>query len=86
MNKFFIDKSCEENLMHGLPYFAAGIIEKDWRINEKPALSGKDFAVVFINPWGTVSRQWRAFDDIRILEVDEEDFEALEYAIEGHEN
>ena len=86
MNKFFIDKDCEPNLENGLPYFAAGIIEKDWRIDEKWSPSGKDFAVVFINPWGIVSREWRAFDDIRIIEVDNYDFEMLKESIRSHEN
>jgi len=86
MNQFFIDKDCESNLEDGLPYFAAGIIEFDFRINKTSSPSGKDFAVVFINPWGVVSREWRAFDDIRIIEVDEYDFEKLKQDIEDNEN
>jgi len=86
MNKFFIDKDCESNLEDGLPYFAAGIIDLDLRIDSKSSPSGKDFVVVFINPWGTVSREWRAFDDIRIIKVDEYDFEKLKEAIEGTED
>ena len=86
MNKFFIDKNCEENLKDGLPYFAAGIIEEDYRIDERQSFSGKDFAVVFIDPWGVVSREWRAFDDIRIIEVNNYDFEMLKESIRSYEN
>jgi len=96
MKKFFIDKDCEPNLEHGLPFFAAGIIEQDFRSNNEfliqsfvqsdislaPTKSGKDFAVVFIDPWGIVNRAWRAFDDIRIIDVDSCDFEILKDAIE----
>jgi len=86
MNQFFIDKDCESNLEDGLPYFATGLIEQDWRINKTSSPSGKDFAVAFIDPWGIVNRAWRAFDDIRIIEVDEYDFEKLKQYIESHEN
>ena len=86
MNKFFIDKNCEENLKDGLPYFAAGIIEQDCRAGIKQLPSGKDFAVVFIDPWGVVSREWRAFDDIRIIEVNNYDFEMLKESIRSYEN
>jgi len=81
MNKFFIDKDCELNLENGLPFFAAGIIEQDFRAGIKQLPSGKDFAVVFIDPWGIINRAWRAFDDIRIINVDSCDFEILKDAI-----
>lgn len=83
MFRFFLDKESGRNLKDGLPYFAAGIIDGDFRKDGKPSVSGKDFAVLFVDPWGGVQCEWRAEDEIQIFEVDEDDFENLKDAIKA---
>lgn len=81
MNRFFIDKDCETNLTNGLPYYASGIIESDYTEDGKGRPSGKDFTVIFIDPWGNIQREWRSVDSIRIIEADEYDFNLLKDSI-----
>jgi len=88
-NEFFIDLECNCNLHDELPYFAAGIIEDDYRENKKESISGKDYCVVFIDPWGDVCREWRGIDEIKIIEVSHSAFEMLKTNInmlEGAKN
>lgn len=89
--RFFIDKECESNLEHGLPYYAVGIIVKD---NTKegiclknggfgaycPPTNGKDFLVSFITPWGEVETEYRSIDQIRIIETTWDKYERMQCA------
>lgn len=83
---FFVDLGCEENLKDDLVYYAAGIILSDDRVNGEPSVSGKDFCVQYICPRGTTPREWRAVDEIRLIETSEFNYEVLKYQIEKLEN
>jgi hypothetical protein len=82
---FFNDLKSGENFKNGLQFHAAGIIEKDYRKNGKPSLSGKDFIVSYIDPWGNNSIEWRSENEIEIFEVGREDFEYLKHCIKTNE-
>lgn len=82
MYRFFIDTDCESNLENGLPYYAAGLIESDYTNDGKGSVSGKDFVVAFIDPWGDIQREWRAINEIRIIEASESDYDWLKFSIE----
>jgi len=66
---FFKDKkpcSGEGNLIYG----AAGIVEKVF--NEQGAVSGKDLSVLYFDSFtGYYSREWRAYSDVDLYEVNE---------------
>lgn len=81
MKKFFIDKNCNSNQEHSLPYYAAGIIEEDYRKDGHKTDSGKDFAVIYIDPWGEVQREWRSIDEIEMIEASFEDYIYLNLCI-----
>jgi len=84
-NKYFIDTECNSNLREGIEYYAVGLIDGDYTDNGKPSGSGKDYAVVYINPWGEVEREWRAKDEIKIVDIDESDYENLKRSIKERE-
>ena len=77
---FFNDLEVAGNHEFGLDYLAAGIVESK-HFDKEPNVSGKDYCVVFINPWGVVERQWRAASEIRVYAVGPEDYEQLKTAI-----
>lgn len=84
-NTFFVDKGNGSNLENGLPYFAAGIVLSK-HFDKEPNASGKDYCVRYISPFGEVCCEWRAADEISIIEVDSHDFEHLERVIQEFEN
>lgn len=77
---FFNDLEGGSNLEFGLDYLAAGIVESK-HFDKVPNVSGKDYCVVYISPWGAVEREWRAASEIRIYTVDPDDYELLKTAI-----
>lgn len=80
----FVDNDCQSNLVNGLPHYGAGIITEDFRKDGKSTPSGKDFSVLYIDPWGSVNSEWRSMGEIRIItDADETDFEMLSHAIES---
>lgn len=79
-NLFFRDLSCDGCLEGGLEYLTSGIVESK-HFDDKPSVSGKDYSVVYISPFGIVEREWRAEAEIKIYEVDACDFENLKTAI-----
>lgn len=76
----FIDKSCAANLQNGLEYYAAGLIISDH--SDTSGISGKDYAVAHIDPWGTCQYEWRAKDEIVISDIDQYDYEYLQICYE----
>lgn len=72
INYFFIDKDQSDE--NGLEFFAAGIVESK-HFNEKPNVSGKDYCVVYICPFGFVERAWRSVNEIKMYQVDKTEFE-----------
>jgi hypothetical protein len=82
MFRFFIDKYCDENMEHGLSYYASGLIETDYTKEGKGNPSGKDFSVIFIDPWGEVKGEWRGVDEILIIDANVDDFVKLQENIE----
>lgn len=81
--RLFIDRRCEDNLIDGLEYYAAGIIRSDNMTDGQPNKSGKDYLVSFIDPWGIAHDEWRSVDDIRIIESYEAYYMMLKNSIEG---
>lgn len=79
---FFLDmQPISEN---GLQYRATGIVESK-HFEKVPSVSGKDYAVVYISPWGEAVREWRSASEITVYEVDEQDFDRLVNAFEDLE-
>lgn len=82
---FFRDRYNKGNTIDNKSYHAAGYVEKvqcDINCVEGNA-SGKDFAVVFINPFtGYIERRWRMYSDIIIMKADEVDYKLLKERFE----
>jgi len=78
----FIDKGKDENFLNGIAYYACGIIMEDHMENGQPNVSGKDYAVKYIDPWGRVNYVWRASGDVEVSPIDEGDYQLLLMAIE----
>ena len=66
----FIDINCEENLIDGLPYYAAGLVLED----DQCGASDKRFLVEFIDPFGRYQTEWRSSNEITVREISERDF------------
>lgn len=60
----FRDKEKMES--RGLEYYPTGIVESK---HENDG-SGKDYVVAYIDPFGSVNREWRSVDDIQIYKSD----------------
>lgn len=78
---FFNDLNCSGNLEDGLEYRGSGIVESK-HFDSVPSVSGKDYCVVYISPFGLVKREWRAASEISIYAATDDDFERLKSAIE----
>ena len=85
MNKFYLfrDLSNNENLEDGKSYHAAGYVGEQY----EPTRSGKEFAVVFFNPFtATVQAEWRESKDVELFEVDFDEWAELVKAYEVNDN
>lgn len=85
MARAFFDKEPNANLENGVLYHAAGLVESNHMINDEPSLSGKDYMVTFIDPWGRLMHAWRAKDEIVTYELSEGDAEILQSAFDAVE-
>jgi hypothetical protein len=66
----FRDLDHEPNLLDGLTYHAAGIVDKVYSEVEQP--SWKDLSVSFLEPFDcTVTSAWRTYKDVELFEVSE---------------
>lgn len=82
----FIDKSKEENLRDGIEFYAVGLVTHDNMVDGKPRKSGKDYAVMYIDPWGELVYSWRAAGDIEVTPIDRCDYETLLRAFRSAES
>lgn len=73
----FIGKSSSENLSGGLEYFAAGLVLSCHMDSGAPNQSGKDYAVEYIDPFGTYQAEWRAADEIVTTPISDADYDHL---------
>jgi hypothetical protein len=85
MARAFFDKDPNANLENGVLYHAAGLVESNNMINNEPTLSGKDYMVTFIDPWGRLMHAWRAKSDVVTYELSDTDAEILQAAFEAVE-
>lgn len=85
MARAFFDKDPNANLENGVLYHAAGLVESNQMINDEPTLSGKDYSVTFIDPWGRLIHAWRAKDEIVTYELCNTDAEILQAAYDALE-
>lgn len=69
MTKQFIDCDKSGNLQDGVEYFAVGLVEEEF----PNAPSGKELAVVFIDPWGKLQREWRSRKEVTLSDISEAD-------------
>ncbi|AFH14891.1 hypothetical protein LU11_gp360 [Pseudomonas phage Lu11] len=72
----FRDKTHEANLIYGVSYYAVGLIVQDFSTSATPG-SGKDYAVMYIDPWGNLQQEWRATDEIEIFDMEPADSQKL---------
>lgn len=85
MARAFFDKDPNANLQNGMLFHAAGLIQSNHMLDDMPTLSGKDYYVTFIDPWGQLVNAWRAKDEVVTYELCEGDAETLHLAFEAVE-
>lgn len=85
MARAFFDKDPNANLENGVLYHAAGLVDGNHMIKDEPSLSGKDYSVTFIDPWGRLIHAWRAKDEIVTYELCDTDAEILQAAYDALE-
>lgn len=73
----FIDKTREGNRLHGIEYFATGLILDSNMADGTPTASGKDYLVGFIDPFGDVHCEWRSHDEIEVSAISDSDYQFL---------
>jgi len=85
MARAFFDKDPNANLENGMLYHAAGLVQSNHMINDESSVSGKDYCVTFIDPWGNLVNAWRAKSDVVTYDLCDTDAEILHLAFEAAE-
>ena len=75
----FIDKEKAGNLHSGLEYYACGLVISDHtKEGGLGNLSGKDYSVGYIDPWGQYQSEWRCVEEVEVSPIDDDDAEWLD--------
>ena len=69
----FRDKDNESNYNNGKSFHAAGYVDAVY--SGTASLSGKDLAVVYLDPFTcTIECAWRSFNDVILFEIDNDEY------------
>lgn len=79
----FIDKTKAENLKRGIEYFAVGLVVSCHMEDGVPNPSGKDYAVEYIDPFGSYQYCWRSSAEIEVSPISDEGYLHLKMAYES---
>jgi hypothetical protein len=78
---FFRELENEGNLLNGLSFHSAGLVEKTYSEN---SVSSKDLSVVYFHPFlGEVVSTWLSTDEVELFEVSQYEYEQLKTVLNG---
>lgn len=72
----FIDEFSQ--LEGGITYVATGLVTTDYSQGGVGSPSMKDYSVVYINPLGSCCSEWRGVGEVRLFEMEEDDWVHLQ--------
>ena len=81
-NLAFHDNVDNPNHDRGVTFWAAGLVTAKY-FDGEPSTSGKDYTVVYINPFGEIVTEWRSTKDITLIQLDPTQYNELRAAIKA---
>lgn len=78
MYLFFYDLNV--TIEKGLEFTASGLIDSKWS-KDKANVSGKDYCVSYITPFGDIYNDWRDASEIKSYTVEHSDYINLKFVI-----